>query len=198
MSSREPEIPAAVRVADIMQPEVVTVRPQTTVRELVRLLAERRIGGAPVVGEAGELVGIVTTTDVMRLAADAAETPLEELLARLTPDAEDGGSRDLLSFLEAEAWGDAESLAPARPNSVADAELEYEEYRVSDIMRPAPRAVRPTDSLRVLATVLLENRIHRAPVVEAGRLVGIVTTYDVLRTLAGTSAAGIDAPRPGP
>jgi CBS domain-containing protein len=163
----------------------VSVEPETTVRELVRLLARERIGGVPVLGEQGEMVGIVTATDLVRLAAEASEGPLDDLLSRLSVGSEEGGE-DLLSFLATDAWGDAESLAPVDRPSPDDNGTAYEEYRVRDLMRPASYAVSPDITLEELARILLKARIHRAPVVEDGRLVGIVTTFDVIRVVAGS------------
>ena len=51
--------------ADIMTRDVVTLRPECTVLEAMQLLIERQISGAPVVGELGELVGLVTEQDLM-------------------------------------------------------------------------------------------------------------------------------------
>ena len=51
--------------ADIMTNEVVTVTPSTTVQELAKLLAERRISGVPVVDYKGALLGIVCEADIL-------------------------------------------------------------------------------------------------------------------------------------
>lgn len=187
MTDAVPEALRTYRVRDIMQTEVVSVRPDTTVRDLVRLLAKQRIGGVPVLGEQDELIGIVTTTDLVRLAADAAAGPLDDLLSRLAPGSE-GRADDLLSFLGSDAWGDAESLAPVGKAADGEEEVAYEEYQVRDLMRSAPHVVRPEASIDELARVLLQGRIHRAPVVDGGRLVGIVTTFDVLRAVVGAVA----------
>ena len=50
---------------DIMTREVVTVTPETPVEELAKILAERRISGAPVVDQAGNVVGIATEADII-------------------------------------------------------------------------------------------------------------------------------------
>jgi CBS domain-containing protein len=190
MNKPNPPLGVTCRVRDIMQAEVVSVRPESTVRELVRILAEHQIGGAPVVSEDGKLVGIVTTTDLVRLAAEAAAVPLDELLTQLDPGETAAESRDLLSFLATDAWGDAESLAPVASSPGDEMPGHYEEYTVQDIMRPATRAVAPDASLEALARIFLEGHVHRAPVMEGGRLVGIVTTFDVLRAVAGLVDVG--------
>jgi CBS domain-containing protein len=60
----------------------------------------------------------------------------------------------------------------------------FEGYRVADIMTPAPHTVSPSADVGELARHLLEWKVHRALVVESGRLEGIVTTTDVLKVLA--------------
>ena len=50
---------------DIMHKRVLTVRPETTLSELIKQLSERGISGAPVVGPRGDLIGVVSQTDVV-------------------------------------------------------------------------------------------------------------------------------------
>jgi CBS domain-containing protein len=54
-------------VRDIMRPEVVTVVPEMTVRELVQTFLEERVRGAPVLSPTGKVIGLVSETDVLRL-----------------------------------------------------------------------------------------------------------------------------------
>jgi CBS domain-containing protein len=58
-------------VRDVMKPDVVTVVPEMTVRELVQTFLEEHVRGAPVLGSTGKVVGIVGETDVLRLIASA-------------------------------------------------------------------------------------------------------------------------------
>jgi CBS domain-containing protein len=53
-------------VADVMTQVVVTVTPETPLQEAIDLFTRRHISGAPVVSNAGELLGVVSTTDVLR------------------------------------------------------------------------------------------------------------------------------------
>jgi CBS domain-containing protein len=57
-------------VRDIMQTDVVTVSTDTTARYLARLLADEEISGVPVIDASGALAGVVSSTDLVRLAAD--------------------------------------------------------------------------------------------------------------------------------
>jgi acetoin utilization protein AcuB len=64
--------PERTRVADIMTRDVLTVSPAARVEEAARLMLAHRIGALPVL-ERGELVGIVTTTDLLRALVDLLE-----------------------------------------------------------------------------------------------------------------------------
>jgi CBS domain-containing protein len=59
-------------VRDIMQTDVVTVSTDTTARRLAKLLADEEISGVPVLDANGVLAGVVSATDLVRLAADEA------------------------------------------------------------------------------------------------------------------------------
>lgn len=56
-----------LRVAEIMTPDPITVRPDATIGEAARLMLEHKISGLPVVDEGGALVGIITESDIFRL-----------------------------------------------------------------------------------------------------------------------------------
>ena len=55
-----------MKARDIMHKHVLAVRPETTVSELSRLLSKRGVRGAPVVGPEGDLIGVVSETDLIR------------------------------------------------------------------------------------------------------------------------------------
>ncbi|MFL5346873.1 MAG: CBS domain-containing protein [Hyalangium sp.] len=62
-----------VSVKDVMTREVETVEPSASVRQAIEKLLDRRFGCLPVVDEQGELVGIITESDFMRLALELLE-----------------------------------------------------------------------------------------------------------------------------
>jgi CBS domain-containing protein len=172
-------------VRDIMHEEVVTVLPDTSVRELSRLLADEEISGAPVVDGNGSLLGVVSATDVVRLAANDAATSLATLPLRarqptaVDPDDPEEPEVDPFGFFlpEDSPYGNEEILSQF-------AESELDSVVVADIMTPVTFSVEPTVTLRELAQFLVRGRIHRAVVVEDERLKGIVTSGDVLQAVA--------------
>ena len=177
-------------VTDIMQREVLTVAPTTTVRELTRLLSEQGISGAPVVDASGAVLGVVSATDVVRLAAEEAEVPLSGLRRmgssrnaewRVPPatgeDEEENDSGLGGYFLPEDGPGDW-----GWEDRAEDPALD--EFTVADIMTPVSFTIGPDASVRELADFLVRGRIHRAIVSDGMHLVGIVTTMDVLRAVA--------------
>lgn len=172
-------------VRDIMNSAVVTVSPDTTVRQLARLLADEEISGAPVVDDAGSLQGVVSATDVVRLAAEDADVHLASSAfssaraAVRDPDEDEEPDPDPYGFFLPED-------SPVSGESILDQfpETELDTVTVADIMTPVTFSVAPGDTVRELADFLVRGRIHRAVVLEDDRLLGIVTSGDVLRAVA--------------
>lgn len=54
-----------MNVRDVMTSEVVTVRPETSLKDVAAILAERRISGVPVMSEDGKVVGVVSEGDIL-------------------------------------------------------------------------------------------------------------------------------------
>jgi len=172
-------------VRDLMQTELVTVTPGATVRELARLLEDHQISGVPVV-DGTKLVGVVSSSDLVRLAAEGSDvhvvaTALRDDPERL-PEPEDDADQ-----AEADPHGfflpeDTPLTAQAVLAEVPESRLDTTE--VGEIMTPISFTVGPDAPLQELCDFLVRGRIHRAVVVEGGALAGIVTSADVLRAVA--------------
>ncbi len=140
---------------DVMSSPVITVEQATSVGEIARLMSERRITGVPVVDAAGKLVGMVTDGDLCRRAELGTERNPEGLLDRLF-----------------NTRPDAHDYVEARGRTAAD------------VMTREVYAVRPETPLNRVADVFEARRIRRAPVIDDGKLVGIVSRADLVRSLA--------------
>lgn len=172
-----------LKVRDIMKTEVLSVTPDTPVRRLTRLLADEEISGAPVVDEEGRLVGVVSATDVVRLAADDMDVRVRTTRARTDsalpdPDDEEPEADPHGFFLPEDTPFAAEQLLGQIPES------EFDTAEVADIMTPVSFTVGLETEVNELAEFLVRGRIHRAVVVDEDNLVGIVTSGDVLRAVA--------------
>lgn len=165
------------KVGEIMKTSVVSVSPEQSIRELVQVLAREGISGAPVIDAVGRVVGVVSATDVLRFAAQEGEVSSGQVAwsPRVLPEEVEGDDGLATYFLESEP--------PAGFTFPADGELAetgLDELTVRDIMTPVAFSVRPGDFVSELVLLLLRGRIHRALVVEDGKLLGIVTPFDVL------------------
>ena len=144
-------------VADIMVTDVVTARPDMSVKELAELLRERGVGGAPVVDDDGSVVGMVTDGDLMALDADL-HFP------------------HYIQFLDSVIYLERASKFEERLKKAVAA-------TVRDIMTDEVLTVGPEDPVRKAATLMSDHRIDRVPVEKDGKLVGIIGRHDVLKVL---------------
>lgn len=163
---------AQILARDLMRKEVVTLRPDASLREALATLDEHDITGAPVIDSTGRPVGFLTTRDIARpdhLEGDHLSAGRSGLdLAELPSDENDEGMLDEDSILERDGY------SPALLGSGS----------VQDWMSEDVTAVSPTDDLRVICRTMSENHIHRVLVLEDERIVGIVTTMDIVGYLA--------------
>jgi CBS domain-containing protein len=147
-----------------MTQRVVTVTPETSVRDIARILLEHGISAVPVVDASGSPLGIVSEGDLIgRTEAD-----------RL-------GRRDW--------WLDL--MANARsPDAAFLNRVVRDEIRARDVMTAPVVTVSDTTAIDEIARVLAVYHIKRVPVLRDGRIVGIVSRADLLRALAAPPAAG--------
>lgn len=181
-----------LRVRDIMSTDVVTVGPQTTLREAMELLTQRHMSGAPVVsGEA--LVGVVTASDLMSFAAAIPGVPTER---EVRDEWIEWGEPSLADELEDEAapsgayfselWDNAGADVSERLAEVGGPEWNsLEEHDVSEVMTRAPlTTIEPDAFAEDAAELMRRNAIHRVLVTEGDRIVGVVSSLDIARAAA--------------
>jgi CBS domain-containing protein len=144
-------------VADIMVTDVVTVTPDMGIKEFAELMRDKGIGGAPVVNDQGELVGMVTEGDLMALDADLHFPHYIQFL-------------DSVIYLES-----GKKFEDRLKKAVA--------ATVGEVMTPEVRTVGPDDPVRKVATLMADHGFDRVPVVRDDKVVGIVGRHDVLRVL---------------
>lgn len=158
---------------DIMKTKVLRLDPQSSLEEAVRTLADMRISGAPVVDRIGRLVGVLSARDIaqpehLRDPIGGSRAPRYDF-----PDAspDDDGSYDEDTVFSMEGY------SPEVLRSGV----------VGDVMTADPITVAPDASLRSICALMVREGIHRVIVVEQGKLVGIVSTLDIVRAVAEAS-----------
>ena len=147
-------------VAEIMDADPVTVAADTDVESVIRLLREHELPGVPVVDAAGRLEGIITESDLV-LRDEEADLHLPHYLTLF------GGVIFLEPLKRFEDRLRKAFAASAR-----------------DMMTADPVVVGPDAAVEDAGRVIAESGHNRLPVVEDGRLVGVVTRVDVLGALA--------------
>jgi CBS domain-containing protein len=149
-----------MKAADVMVTDVITLRPQDTVKTAAAVLLDKRISAAPVIDDEGRLVGIVSEGDLMRRAEIGTERRrswwLELMVAPETKAAE---------FVKAHA------------------------VKVADVMTKSLVTATEETSLRDVATLLEKNGIKRVPIVRGEKVAGIVSRRNLLQAFTETAAA---------
>ena len=145
----------SVKASDIMVTDVVTVKPDSDVGEVAALLLANRISAAPVVDEAGALVGMISEGDLLRR-GDAGTGHERSWWLRLLI------GREILA---------AEFL---KENS----------RRVGDLMTRDIVSAAPDTSVAEIAPLLERHRIKRVPIIQDSMVVGIVSRANLIQALA--------------
>jgi CBS domain-containing protein len=157
---------------DVMTTSVVTVRPDTPVQEVAKILSERSISGVPVVDTENRLVGIVSEGDLLH----RVETGTER-----RPDRRTGRRRSW--------WLDTIGLN----EELARDYVKSHGRAAGDVMTREVTFVSDTTDLAEIANILETKRIKRVPVVREGKLVGIVSRANLVRALAAAGSRLSDA-----
>src|SRR5688572_1394015 len=148
-----------MRVSEIMDAELVTVQPHTPVEDVIRLMRDHEQNGLPVVNDSGRCVGIITEEDLV-MAGEQADLHLPHYVEMF------GG------FIFLESLGHFEERLRKAAASKA-----------RDLMTDDPVTIEASADVREAARVIADKGHNRLPVVEDGRLVGVVTRADVLGAL---------------
>ena len=145
-------------VRDVMTTDVVAFRPDEVIADATRRLVERSIDGGPVVDAGGRVVGVLTTDDLLVQETRLHYPTVISLFG---------------AYLE----------LPSSHRKFEDELRKAVGARVEDVMHRDPVTCGPDDTLERAATLMHEHDVSRLPVVEDGRLVGIVARGDILRTV---------------
>jgi CBS domain-containing protein len=143
-----------------MQTQVVTVNPSLSLVELELLLEREGVSGMPVV-DGTELCGVVSRTDLIRALANA-----------------EGSAEATLAY-----YREVAGAAPGPTSAVRMASEQVATSLVRDIMTTEILAVSGDRPVREVAQMMLAREVHRLLVTEEGRLLGLLTTFDLVRAI---------------
>jgi CBS domain-containing protein len=150
-----------MRARDIMTQAVITVQPETTVREAARLFAENHISGAPVVDDEGRLLGIISEGDLLHRREAGTE------------------SRRLSWWLE----------LFASKRDLAAMYLKENARLVKDVMTTDVISVAELTPINEVAELMERRRIKRVPVLYDGQLLGIISRANLVKAVASAPQA---------
>ncbi|UCD10858.1 MAG: CBS domain-containing protein [Nitrospinaceae bacterium] len=143
---------------DIMTKEVITVTRETSLQDLSRIFMENGINGLPVVDEEGAVIGVVTQGDLIEQKKQLHIPTVIALFDWVVP-------------LESEKKFEADVKKMTAST-------------VADIFHPHPVTVDVNADLTEIATLMAEEDVHTLPVLDGGRLVGIIGKLDLIRGFA--------------
>lgn len=156
-----------MKASDIMTTNVASVTADTPVSEVASMMIERNISGVPVVDADNRVIGIISEGD-------------------LIPRVESGAARHRSWWL---------SLFTSTEDRAKDF-VKTHGKRARDVMTASVNTVSAGVPVAEIARILEKERVKRLPVVEGGKLVGVVSRADLLRAMAA-SEASLPAPPAG-
>jgi CBS domain-containing protein len=168
-TSRRGTLDAPLLVRDVMMRDVITTAPETMLEDAGDLLVKHHISGMPIV-RGSMVVGVLSEKDILRCVLS--KVGRSQLPAHL-----------LALFHEFSAEQAGKTL-----NAVRHV---LRTTPVSEAMSGHPILVAPDTGVDQAARLMIERKIHRLPVVDRGKLVGIVTREDMMRSSAGIVAAAL-------
>jgi CBS domain-containing protein len=129
-----------MHVAELMTPAVTSIDPESTIAEAVQLMADQHFSALPATDHAGHLIGVLSTTDIVRALAEAAN----------------GTERNHL----------------------------FEDTPVKDLMTSRPATVQMTAEVKEAAQLMMYLEVHRLYVLDDEKLVGVISSSDLGRSIA--------------
>lgn len=159
--------PDQLRVADLMTAPPIVLHAEQSLLSATLVLLHHQIAGAPVVDDAGMLIGVFSESDM--LAREAAPRPTA------------------VTASDAEADADVEAATIDRRRAPGDDERRRSAQTVGQACSGPATTVEPEASMREAARVLLDHDIGRLVVVSDDNVVGVLSRHDVLRALTRTA-----------
>ena len=149
----------ALTAGDLMTKSVVSVGSDTPLLDVYRLLVTEQIHGAPVVDDEERVIGVITSSDLLRAVEEERDTALSS----------SEYMRDLVEFSGPD-WG----------RGLTDFQDRLSQLTVAEVMTAVAVTVRRDTPVAQVARTLREHGIHRAWVEENGQLCGVISTFDLL------------------
>lgn len=153
-------------VKDIMVKDVITLKKDDTLGEVVKKFSEHDISGAPVVDGDKKVIGILSETDILN-SLKSHSTNVEMVYT----------SPPVMSILG------LRFIETAKDKEAQEIFEEIGNITVSEMMRSNVKTIEHDESIQEVIKIISSGQINRVPVIKEGKLVGIVTRGDILKHL---------------
>jgi len=138
-------------VKDIMSTDIITVKENSTIRDLIKTFADKDVLGVPVINDEGFVCGVVSSIDILK--NESSHSFYHDPFMKSFE----------MNFLE---------------------DAKFFDRTIADIMSKDLYTISPDDTTAVMARIMYDKKIHRLLVTEYNKLVGVVSTFDILKLLA--------------
>lgn len=146
-----------LNASDIMTTEVITVKKNTSLQDLARILYENHINGVPVVDDDGRLIGIICESDLIRKNKKLHIPTVVTIF-------------DAVFYLES-------------PKKIEKEIERINATKVEDLYTKEVFTVDEKTEIDEIATFMTQKKVYTIPVVDGDRLVGVIGKADLIRTL---------------
>lgn len=146
---------------DIMTQKVASVRPETTLKELAQIFIETRYSNLPVLDAEDNLIGMISETDLIEQQKPLHIPTVMALFDWVFTLGSEKDFKDQVDRLTAATVG--------------------------ELCRREPVVCRPQETIHELAALMSRHKVHLLPVVEAGKMIGVVSRLDMIRGMGGAS-----------
>lgn len=148
-----------LNASDIMTTEVITVKKETSLKELAAILYQHHINGVPVVDDDGSLIGVICESDLIRQDMRLHIPTVVTLF-------------DAVFYLE-------------KPKRMEKEFQRISATTVGDLYTPNPVTVDERTPVDEIAGIMTKKKIYTIPVMDGDLMVGIIGKADLIRTIAG-------------
>lgn len=142
---------------DIMTKEVVTVTSETSLKELAKIFVETRHSTIPVIDQDGQLVGVISETDLIEQ-----QKPLH--------------IPTVMALLDGVFYLNSEKRFKEQVDRVTAT-------TVGELYQRDPVSCAPEATIREMAGLMSQDKVHLLPVLEAGKMIGVVARLDMIRVM---------------
>jgi CBS domain-containing protein len=153
-----------MKVKDVMNSDVIYCKSSDSIRSTAQILKKNGISGAPVVDNENNIVGVISEEDLLRFL----EIPDHRGLWLPSPfEVIEIPIREFVS------WEETKHMLS-----------DFGDKKVQQVMKTDVLTITPEDTIEYASQIMTKHKINRLPVIEDGKLIGIVTRGDIIEGLS--------------